>query len=59
MGFTVYLALFAVAASAVVFVVTRKRLRLAAALGLSALTFVGIAVASILWVQVAISGMDG
>ncbi|MEU1752699.1 hypothetical protein ABZ436_08615 [Micromonospora matsumotoense] len=59
MGFTAYLALFAVAASAVVFVVTRRRLSLAAASGLSALTFVGIAVASILWVQVAISGMDG
>ncbi|WFE65986.1 hypothetical protein [Micromonospora sp. WMMD714] len=59
MGFTAFLALFAVAASVVVFVVTRKRLRLAAALGLSALTFLGIALASILWVQVAISGMDG
>ncbi|WP_089156745.1 hypothetical protein [Micromonospora sp. NBS 11-29] len=59
MGFTAYLALFAVAASVVVFVVTRKRLSLVAALGLSALTFLGIALASILWVQVAISGMDG
>ncbi|KWV29424.1 hypothetical protein [Micromonospora rifamycinica] len=59
MGFTAFLALFAVAASVVVFVVTRKRVRLAAALGLSALTFLGIALASILWVQVAISGMDG
>ncbi|MEU1884884.1 hypothetical protein [Micromonospora sp. WMMD987] len=59
MGFTAFLALFAVAASVVVFVVTRERLRLAAALGLSALTFLGIALASILWVQVAISGMDG
>ncbi|GGL99680.1 MULTISPECIES: hypothetical protein [Micromonospora] len=59
MGFTTYLALFAVAASATVFVVTRRRLSLAAASGLSALTFLGIAAASILWVQVAISGMDG
>ncbi|WP_165521833.1 hypothetical protein [Micromonospora zingiberis] len=59
MAFTVYLALFAVAASAAVFVASRKRLSLAAASGLSALTFLGIAAASILWVQVAISGMDG
>ncbi|MBW4701975.1 MULTISPECIES: hypothetical protein [unclassified Micromonospora] len=59
MGFTAYLALFAVAASVVVFVVTRRRRSLAAALGLSALTFLGIAVASILWVQLAVSGMDG
>ncbi|WP_432897815.1 hypothetical protein ACQP1S_20300 [Micromonospora matsumotoense] len=59
MGFAAYLALFAVAASVVVFIVTRKRRNLAAAVGLSALTFLGIAVASILWVQLAVSGMDG
>ncbi|MGW0504445.1 hypothetical protein [Micromonospora sp. NPDC003241] len=59
MAFTSYLALFAVAASAAVFVVARKRLSLAAAAGLSALTFLGIAAASIMWVQLAVSGMDG
>lgn len=59
MGFAAYLALFAVAASVVVFIVTRKRRNLAAAVGLSALTFLGIAVASILWVQLAVSGLDG
>ncbi|GLY25691.1 hypothetical protein [Micromonospora sp. NBRC 101691] len=59
MGFSVYLALFAVAASAAVFVVSRKRLGLGAASGLSVLTFLGIAAASVLWVQVAIGNMDG
>ncbi|SCF00578.1 hypothetical protein GA0070558_11938 [Micromonospora haikouensis] len=59
MGFSVYLALFAVAASATVFLVARRRLSLGAASGLSALTFLGIAVAAIMWVQVAISNMDG
>ncbi|BCJ65751.1 hypothetical protein [Polymorphospora rubra] len=59
MGFSVYLALFAVVASAIVFVVARRRLSLGAAAGLSVLTFLGIAAASILWVQVAVSNMDG
>ncbi|KXK63041.1 hypothetical protein AWW66_05195 [Micromonospora rosaria] len=59
MGISVYLALFAVAASATVFVVARRRLGLGRASALSALTFLGIAAASILFVQVALSGMDG
>ncbi|MFI9639033.1 hypothetical protein ACIG87_03050 [Micromonospora sp. NPDC051925] len=59
MGFSVYLALFAVVTSATVFVVARKRLGTAAASGLSFLTFLGVATASILWVQAALSNMDG
>ncbi|BCJ58887.1 hypothetical protein [Micromonospora endophytica] len=59
MGFTFYLALFAVAASVAVFLVARRRFSLGAASGLSALTFLGIAAASVMWIQLALSGMDG
>ncbi|WP_419702913.1 hypothetical protein [Promicromonospora sp. NFX87] len=59
MTFSIYLALFAVAASVAVFLVSRRRLGLGTAAGLSALTFLGIVGASILWVQTALGNMGG
>ena len=59
MGFSVFLLLFAVGASAVVFILARKRVGLGVASGLSALTFVGVSAVSILFIQFALRSMNG
>ena len=59
MGLSIFLLLFAVVTSVIVFVMARKRVSLGAAAALSALAFLGIAGALVVWLQIALGGMDG
>ncbi len=58
MGFSAFVGLFAVVATVAVFVLARKRMSLGAAAALSGLAFLGIAGAFVIFVQVALSGMN-
>jgi hypothetical protein len=59
MGLSVFLVLFAVAVSAIVFVLARRRVSLGGAAALSAVAFLAVAGIVIVWLQMALGAMNG